>query len=162
MCYVQVILPVNNSNLYMIPGTIPALDRWLDSSRNSLYFHVSSAGTFSLLPPPNQGHPAVPPTLTGQPQKLRMGNFCDENRYGKARKGGKHQEPHLPRRPLPTGRKLISLETCEQMSDGSNLSCNKFVFYPLHYSHFENLCLYIFSFFLIFTVVCRYLGVTGP
>lgn len=148
----------------MIPGNIPALDGWLDSSRNSLYFHVSPVGTFPLVSPPNQGHPALPPALTGQPQKLRMfSSCCDENRSGKARRGGKHQEPYLSPKPLPTGRKLIFLETYEQMRDGSNLSCNKFVFLSsLLFSLWKSMPIFWFSFFLIFTVLYRNLGGHRP
>lgn len=151
ICYAQVILPMNNSNLEIIPRNTPALDRWLDSSRNSLYSHVSSVGTFPLLSPLKGivTLPAIPHWTTLEAQH---GNCRGGNRSGEARRGGEHWEPHLPPKPLPTGRELIFLETCEQMSEGSNLSCNQFLiffFCPLCYSDYENLCPF-FSFFPYF------------
>lgn len=123
MCYAQAILPMNTSNLWMIPGSSPALGRWLESSRNSLDFRVSPVGT----PPPSSsthGHPVLPPALTGPPWRCRMGTAV----MGRSAKRWKAPRVIPSSKPLPPGRKLAFLETCEQMSDGSNLSSNKFVF----------------------------------
>lgn len=124
MRYAQAILPMNTSNLWTIPGNSPALGRWLESSRNSLDFHVSPVGTSPCLPLPTGILTSLQPSL----DHLRGAGWEGTAVMGRSAKRWKAPRVIPSPKPLPTGRKLAFLETCEQMSDGSNLSSNKFVF----------------------------------
>lgn len=122
MRYAQAILPMNTSNLWTVPGKSPTLGRWLESSRNSLDFHVSPAGTSPILLHPQASWP---------PSSLHWTTLEAQDGKKKKRQELESTQSHPVSKTSTRRQKPAFLETREQMSDGSNLSSNKFVFYPL-------------------------------